>query len=51
MGYNANYGMQSDFGSLGVSEDVELRPSLYLLILAKTVMEILLYESGRPITE
>ena len=45
MGYSANYGIQSDFGSLGISEDVELHLSVYLLILAKTVMEIPLYES------
>lgn len=46
MGYNANYAIQSDFGSLGISEDVELRLSVYLQIPAKMVMEIPLYESG-----
>lgn len=46
MDCNGNYGMQPDFGSLGMAEDVELCLPAYLQFLAKEVMEILLCESG-----
>lgn len=46
MGYNANYGIQLDFGRTGISEHVASRLSVYILTLAKTVTEIPLYESG-----